>query len=151
MEDQSYHELRHRVKMLALRLGLLDQYSDLAQDSYIWMCQKLQQNPNFPWQDKLYSFVRHWKSRYFKIRNREIPCADIAAPMDMYSEDDIIEKIDLDTFISKQDPRIQRLMCLKIEGVLTNKQIAEVLGVSSRTIYRDLKKIRLSYRREQCN
>jgi RNA polymerase sigma-70 factor, ECF subfamily len=122
------------------------QATELVSEAYL----RLVHQPNLGWQSRAHFYavastvmrrilVDHARARCAEKRGggaHKVSINDIQVTFDMPSE----ELLDLDDALSRLkqlDPRQSRIVELRVFGGLTEEEIAEFLGISSRTVKRD--------------
>jgi RNA polymerase sigma factor (TIGR02999 family) len=88
-------------------------------------------------------FVRHKQALRRGGGGTDLPLAAEVPDHDLRVGDDILRVSEALDDLAKADPRAARVVELRYFGGLADHEIAQVLGVTERTVYRDWKKARL--------
>ncbi len=120
--------------------------TDLVHESYL----KLIGSRDLSWQNRLHFFsiastsmrqilVDHARARHAQRRggNSIRISLDAALPVDDQCLDDIAELDEALCALEKTDERSARIVGFRFFGGLTNEEIADLLGISARTVIRD--------------
>ncbi len=143
-----YEELRVMARgwMATQKRGHSFQPTDLAHEAFLKLFR-----PNAEWKSRAHFLgtaaraMRHILVDHARGRNREKRGAGKARriPLDevvLEFEDGAFEIIALDDAVSELerfDPQAARIVVLKVFGGLTAEEIAEIMGLSTRTVERD--------------